>query len=237
MEPDAKRPRVLKRVASGDAALMQQASSRCCPAEAICNGVLLRCLADENVAGFENLDLGSSSSQAYGQALAFGPVESRQDAELELTWGSCCSGSEGPAYAVAAINDVCRARGLRLKFKHSFSCKSNEEKRKWIAQVLGGLGADFEGGCIFTDITEMWKGETKCSLHDRQCEVPGVDLLIIGTSCKDLSRLNSARSTATAVLQQDASRGGSAQTFQAFVKYIEVYRPAFTLPFGLNCLN
>ena len=163
MEPDAKRPRVLKRVASGDAALMQQASSRCCPAEAICNGVLLRCLADENVAGFENLDLGSSSSQAYGQALAFGPVESRQDAELELTWGSCCSGSEGPAYAVAAINDVCRARGLRLKFKHSFSCESTEEKRTWIAQVLGGLGADFEGA-VFSRISQQC-GRVRLSAH------------------------------------------------------------------------
>ncbi len=126
-QPDAKRQRVLKRVASGDANLMQKASSRCCSAEAIRHGGLLRLLADENVAGFQNLGLGKKQSDGTeALPLAFGPVANRQEC-LELTWASCCSGSEGPAYAIQAINDVCRARGLKARFEHSFSCESNKD--------------------------------------------------------------------------------------------------------------
>ncbi len=84
--------------------------------------------------------------------------------------------------------------------------------------MLDGLGPSFDRGCIFEDITELWEGEAKCSVHEQKCEVPAVDLLVIGTSCKDLSRMNSARSTATAVLKEEASRGGSAQTFQGLRK-------------------
>ena len=236
-QPDAKRQRVLKRIASGDADLMQKASSRCCSAEAIRNGSLLRLLADENVASFQKLSLGSSQpsepSATHGSALAFGPVANRQENDLKLTWASCCSGSEGPAYAIQAINDVCRARGLKVRFEHTFSCESNKDKRKWIAQVLDGLGPSFDRGCIFEDITELWEGTSKCLIHDQKCDVKGVGLLVIGTSCKDLSRLNSSRSTATAVLQQETSKGGSAQTFQGFLKYVEAYRPVFTLRLGM----
>ena len=59
--------------------------------------------------------------------------------------------------------------------------------------------------------------------------MPPVDILVAGTSCKDMSRANSgaAAKSPSLVLTQATSRGGSADTFQGFLQYVESHRPFF----------
>ena len=52
-----------------------------------------------------------------------------------------------------------------------------------------------------------------------------MDILVVGTSCKDLSRANSSVDQQKLVLAETQSKGGSAQTFRGFLAYCEGHRP------------
>ena len=80
--------------------------------------------------------------------------------------------------------------------------------------------------CRFCDITDMGSRMSKCMAHGDKCFVPHVDLLVVGTSCKDLSKANPNKSKNKNVLQQSTSRGGSAQTFRGLLAYLDAQRPA-----------
>ena len=56
--------------------------------------------------------------------------------DLDFTWGSCCSGSEGVHYVVEACGQPVAEIDLPVTFQHAFSCESNKAKRSWIADVL-----------------------------------------------------------------------------------------------------
>jgi hypothetical protein len=177
-----------------------------------------------------------------------------------LTWASCCSGSEVIRFVMDVVNTSLSEVGT--SFRHSFSCESSEDKRKWISLVnhLGSMvtqqhsshldasesdsstiasdsspcesasspdqtqsdpacdacGSNEASGhdsaseckaasghddldaadapcapCIFQDICELGATVADCWQHGKKCPVPSVDLLVLGTSCKDFSRANS----------------------------------------------
>ena len=62
--------------------------------------------------------------------------------EGDLTWGSMCSGSEGPHFAFLALEAALGKNGLRCNFKHLFSCEITPKKQEWIRKVLGPHGKD-----------------------------------------------------------------------------------------------
>ena len=63
-----------------------------------------------------------------------------------------------------------------------------------------------------------------CETHDKECEIPGVNILVVSTSRKDLSLLSSAaRNFAEPVLDMDTSPGGSADTFGGFLTYPDAH--------------
>ena len=63
-----------------------------------------------------------------------------------------------------------------------------------------------------------------CETHDKECEIPCVDILLVSTSCKDLSLLSSAaRNFTEPVLDMDTSPGGSADTFGGFLTYLDAH--------------
>ena len=139
---------------SGDAALMLSASSRVTCPEDIVDGALLPKLAKENFQSFK--------AACPASPMAFGLSPEKADG-LELTWGSCCSGSEGVHYVVAAVEDALNDLGYYVKFKHMFSCESNKHKREWVQHVLK-MGNVFQSpvdwkcaeyGCVFSDISYM----------------------------------------------------------------------------------
>ena len=174
-----------------------------------------------------------------------------------LTWASCCSGSEGPVFCMQAINSAVKAfPGLSpFCFTHAFSCEKDGEKRKWIANaaalaaetmqnLTGGTaqqqkcqGCCHSGSashaaaspCLFVDICELGGDVADCAAHGQKCPVPQVDLLVLGTSCKDMSRANPCQHKDSAVLSQQVSRGGSAQTFQGMLSYLQSKCPPLVL--------
>lgn len=174
--------------------------------------------------------------------------------EAVLRWGSMCSGSEGPAWVIAALNDLFSEKGSGFRLQHAFSCELSEEKRKWIhassalaepvysslASRLRGeresevdwteVGQLPEAPCIFTNIGNMGDDLAECWEHGPGCcRVESVDLLVVGTSCKDMSKANSSGVRGEAVLLSKESCGGSAQTFAGLMSYVERHRPLLIL--------
>lgn len=60
----------------------------------------------------------------------------------ELSWGSICSGSEGPHFAFQALEAALGKNGTECKFTHRFSCEIVSQKQEWIRRVLGSHGKD-----------------------------------------------------------------------------------------------
>lgn len=171
-----------------------------------------------------------------------------------LTWGSMCSGSEGPAWVIAALNQLFEMESVDFKLEHVFSCEANAEKRKWIHATaslaepalrslacercgeplpeldLQSLLQAAEAPCVFNDILDMCAAQAECWEHGPgKCHVRSVDLLIVGTSCKDMSRANPGSVRQETVLKATESKGGSAQTFRGLMNYVERHRPLMIL--------
>ena len=202
-----------------------------------------------------------------------------------LTWGSCCSGSEGILFCFEVLNRLACKMGSNVCFEHVISCESNPEKMQWISavtqlapEVTASIEADYcssecprpPGGlsaghcCLFKDICELGESHAACVVHkhesrnavtedgvrnsekkgkvsDREklpeghCYVPQVDILVLGTSCKDMSRANHPKSSArgsspsSLVLTMEHSKGGSAQTFRGMLRYCEKNSPAIVI--------
>ena len=71
--------------------------------------------------------------------------------------------------------------------------------------------------CIFCDIKDMGKRRALCHVHKKECEVPDVNVLLVSTSCKDLSNLSTnsrGSGSDVPVLALEHSLGGSADTFR-----------------------
>ena len=98
-------------------------------------------------------------------------------------------------------------------------CSSDSSSSSSASSGEGELCAS-SGVCVFRDIQDMGKSSADCIAHNQRCAVPAVDVLVIGTSCKDMSRANPSAPKGL-VLKQDSSRGGSAQTFRGFLAYLE----------------
>ena len=108
-----------------------------------------------------------------------------------------------------------------------------------MAMCLIAQNADHSAhyGCIFKDIGDMSHAQAFCEVHNKECPVKSVDLLFIGTSCKDLSRANGHVDRTRPVLAEAVSRGGSAQTFRGFVNYCEAHRPALILYENVDAID
>ena len=139
-------------------------------------------------------------------------------------------------------------------------CSGNGDKQQWIKAILAvgplresssflwpprvdplGAGGDIDASkCIFENITDLKLKEAKCFRHGGVCNVPSVDLLVVGTSCKDLSKLNQTapgHDATKPVLEQSSSRGASAQTFQGLLGFVEHHRPLFVVYENVDAIS
>ena len=215
-----------------------EAASREISSQSLMDGSWLLAVARENLELCKSM---APSRSSWGSAT--------------LTWGSMCSGSEGPAWVIAALNQLFEEHDASFRLEHVFSCEKDVEKRKWvhassvlaepaIAKVLAreSGGSDLpaldwqsalkahDAPCIFTDIQDMGAAQAECWEHGPGCcHVKGVDLLIVGTSCKDMSRANPGQVRQELVLNSKESKGGSAQTFNGLLSYVEQHRPLMIL--------
>ena len=183
------------------------------------DGTLLDSLAQDAVRDLKENVRGRSGLAASGLALNF-------------KWGTICSGSEVMLLVLVAISAAYRNEGVELTFKHSFSCESDPQKRKWIKSLFLELGV--ESGCIFKQAEHMGCTEAPCCKHNRNCPVPCVDLLVTGTSCKDFSKANKKQNN---VLAGPRSLGGSAETFWGVLAYLRAHVVSLCLFENVDALD
>lgn len=142
------------------------------PAQTILDGTLLDRLAQEHAAYLMKM----SQLRSAG-------------AKLELTWGTICSGGEVVLFVLDSISRACQACGFTFTFKHLFSCENKKSLQEWIAGVFQETSVAC--GCCFCRAEEMGQQKAQCVKHGCLCEVPTVDILMAGTSCKDFSKASS----------------------------------------------
>lgn len=93
--------------------------------------------------------------------------------------------------------------------------------------------------CLFTDICDMANDMATCSCHGSKCFTPSVDILVVGTSYKDLSKANpnKRKDSEQATFTQAHSRGGSAQTYHGLVAYLRKKRPPLVVFENVDTLD
>jgi site-specific DNA-cytosine methylase len=105
-----------------------------------------------------------------------------------------------------------------LKIKHHFSVEIEAMKQSYIER-------NFSPPLIFKDVREFIPEAsfTAMTAYGAEARIPaGIDILIAGFVCKDLSQLNSNRKT----LDDD---GESGDTFRAIYAYSKNFRPGVVL--------
>ena len=98
-----------------------------------------------------------------------------------------------------------------------FACEIDPDKRKWVDIIVNveRRASSLPLVCIFCDIQDMCKVRAPCSTRQASCLVTHCNVLVVSTSCKDLSPLCHARSKRSEpVLSRHSSQGGSADTFR-----------------------
>jgi site-specific DNA-cytosine methylase len=126
--------------------------------------------------------------------------------------GTMCSGTDSPILAMQAIAASMDKRGLRLEVEHSFSCEIDKDKQTFLKK-------NFTMGALFNDVCELGQEMAKDVQSGKQVPVPsGLDVLLAGFSCKDLSGMNTNR-------KKLEEMGTSGTTLQGCLDYIFRYRP------------
>lgn len=189
------------------------ASKICVPPSWICEDTLLPNLAKQHLERFTKL------------------LPARRLAcDWELTWATACSGSDGVHFVFDVLEALYREAGYTATFTQCFSCEANPEKQKWIDMLINNGTQGPAATCIFKNICELGNEVAECVVHHRSCTVPNVDIMIVGTSCKDMSSLSTGgRAAGGLVFELQWSPGGSAQTFHGFLAYVQSHRPSMVI--------
>ena len=197
--------------------LVQAHSSRQLCAESFLDGTLLEQLAIEHCKAFSSL---------FGHRRPFVPNRC-------ISIGSACTGSGSEVAATHYFEQAALGQGYEnFSVKHVFSCEVRDDKRAWIHSMNKKFSES--GQCIFKDIRDLGQGKAACYTHGDLCNVPSCDIFICCTSCKDISRLSPGQGL---VLQEQVSSGGSAQTFQGMLAYIDAARPAIVIFENVEAIN
>ena len=176
-------------------------------------------------------------SYLQGFAQVLGPGQ-RKCLHGKRTWGSLCSGSESAHFIMqaceASLASWCTASGQDpLEMRQLFACESDTMKRRWIDEHINSQRRAESRRllCIFRDIKDMDGSKAYCETHQRKCTVPDVDLLLVSTSCKDLSKLARRNQTQCdrPVLAMQTSPGGSSDTFRGFLGFLDHHHVSVVL--------
>eukprot|EP00930_Biecheleria_cincta_P045118 TRINITY_DN31098_c0_g1_i1.p1 TRINITY_DN31098_c0_g1~~TRINITY_DN31098_c0_g1_i1.p1 ORF type:complete len:2041 (-),score=461.67 TRINITY_DN31098_c0_g1_i1:392-6514(-) len=135
-----------------------------------------------------------------------------------LRVGTMCSGTDAPVLVARALQRaLSTCSSSQLSFEHAFSVEFDPHKQEF-------LKANFpENPLLFKDCTQMGRRRAYDVISGKAQEIPGgLDVLVAGFSCKDLSMMNSFRKT----LEQ---MGQSGSTLKGVLDYAERYRPRIIL--------
>ena len=116
------------------------------------------------------------------------PKSASLESELVLRVGSMCSGV-GSCHLVCALLERHGLLPPKVRFEHTFVVESDDLKREILLSAKEDLGA---AKYVFCEVGAFSKNADWECRSERYMKSPGCDLLIAGTSCKDLSPLNNA---------------------------------------------
>jgi site-specific DNA-cytosine methylase len=146
---------------------------------------------------------------------------------LTLVFCILCAGSEVVTWCA---RDLCTAHnavfGEKLELIHGFSCEIDEEKRREVMKITKGKI------CIFKDVLHLGDTKAPCHTHGCLCEVPYVDMIIVGLSCEDLSKMNCNRHLNRQVLNEEQSKGGTAATFRGLLLLLDAKQEEISMVLG-----
>ncbi|KAH8727919.1 hypothetical protein GQ44DRAFT_610840 [Phaeosphaeriaceae sp. PMI808] len=130
-----------------------------------------------------------------------------------------CSGTESPLLALELLSRALEEAGLpSITIRHHFSAEIEAFKQGFIER-------NYSPTMIFRDVRDFIRegATTATTAYGAEEPIPaGLDILVAGFVCKDLSRLNSKRKG----LEDD---GESGDTWRAIYMYAKRFRPSIVL--------
>ena len=159
-----------------------------------------------------------------------------------LTCGSICSGSGmgelSVHYALQRVLKVCPTN-VSIKMEARFVCELVDDKANWLAS----MNLSSPGMAHFKDAQELGASKAFCRRAGRKIEVPGVDLVHAGVSCKDLSQMNDAAAENLCIIidwlktlsieddlaSESVPDGTTAITLLATLKYVLRHKPTIIM--------
>ena len=203
----AKRRRLQRHSTINDDEVNERAlvcSKQVVSASAHLDGTLLDGLASEHAVEFDRLLFRRCPKTFNGQR----------------TWASCCSGSEGAHFVMRALQHA----WPDVVLSQAFACEKDPSKRVWIHNLVnaGRTASGQDQVCIFEDICDLGSEMAQCHTHGRLCRVPGCDVLVVGTSCTDLSKMSNTKFKQP-VLSLQTSPGGTATAFRGLLGYLDAH--------------
>lgn len=124
-----------------------------------------------------------------------------------------CSGSDICVEALSAIAEVCG--GI---LHHRFSCEINPQNQLWIQQQMQKCPDH-----VFEDVTAFSTGKGYCVIGGKTRMLPPSEIIYVGFSCKDVSRMNIHSASSRHCIRQSSLRTGGA--FAGALSYIHKMRP------------
>ena len=122
-----------------------------------------------------------------------------------------CSGTEAPLVAMRMLSAALDGADF---FEHVFSCEIEPFKQAFIQR-------NFQPALLFRDITELGNDEA-VTAHGGLAAVPGADIVVAGTVCKDFSTKNKFR-------KEMDDLGESGQTFYGLKRYVARHFPSVVI--------
>jgi hypothetical protein len=130
-----------------------------------------------------------------------------------------CSGTESPLLFLQMLSETLDARDeTPLRVKHHFSAEIDATKQAYIER-------NFHPPILFRDVRQLGDEDaiTATTAYGAEENIPGgLDLLIAGFVCKDLSSLNNRKKTVD-------DQGETGDTWRAIYFYAKRFQPAIVL--------
>ncbi|KAJ4356254.1 uncharacterized protein N0V89_004285 [Didymosphaeria variabile] len=153
------------------------------------------------------------------RALELGLRDALESLDRPINVATMCSGTESPLFGLMAAAEALEAKGQPpFRFRHLFSAEIEQFKQAFIER-------NWAPELLFRDIREfITEGATTATTAYGAVEtIPqGVDILVAGFSCKNLSRQNNYQKS----LREN---GESGETWMAVYEYSRRFRPSVVL--------
>lgn len=133
-----------------------------------------------------------------------------------LDLGTVCSGTDAPALALTMVQEQMERFQVKgkLHVNHKFSCEKEPFKQSYLARNFDSV--------LYPDVVKMTEPAPR-DVYGRPTEVPKMNALVAGTSCKNFSLLHSTKRL------DIEDKGCSGETFLATVELILEHLPKWII--------